>query len=336
MDDLFADAVRQVLAQQCTPRMVRVIEAGGSAQHLWQHIESAGFADALVSEEYAGAGLSLPDVFTVFELCGRYALPVPLAETMIARSLLADAGLARPLGSIVLAAGAIDPDGNLVCHCVRGGRVADFVLVTAASQAMLLASADASQTEAGFALDAVMRWQDASLAAAPRFTPAHDVQTLQACIFAAQLAGGLMRVFEYTLQYANDRQQFGRPLGKFQAIQHQLAVISEHVFAGRMAAQIGCYSSNSQPDRLRVAVAKARTSEAALEVAAMSHSIHGAIGFTEEFDLQLYTRRLHQWRQAGGSESYWWRVAGEYLIAHGSSALDSIRVVTDNADGASR
>jgi acyl-CoA dehydrogenase len=132
-------------------------------------------------------------------------------------------------------------------------------------------------------------------------------------------------VFSRTLQYANDRNQFGRPIGKFQAIQHQLSVISEHVFAARMAAQMGCSG-----DRLRVAIAKARTGEAALEVAALSHSIHGAIGFTEEFDLQMYTRRLHAWRQAGGSESYWHDVLGTELVDHRQGlALDLIRATTD-------
>ena len=129
-------------------------------------------------------------------------------------------------------------------------------------------------------------------------------------------------------EYANERHQFGRPIGKFQAIQHQLSVISEHTFAARMAAQIGCHGDAATPDRLRVAVAKARTSEAALEVAALAHSIHGAIGFTEEFDLQLFTRRLHLWRQAAGAESYWHGVVGDALVddhgrpGAGPAALD--------------
>jgi acyl-CoA dehydrogenase len=97
-----------------------------------------------------------------------------------------------------------------------------------------------------------------------------------------------------------------------------------------MAAQMGCHGATATPDRLRVAVAKARTSEAALEVAALAHSIHGAIGFTAEFDLQLYTRRLHAWRQAAGSESYWQEVLGEELVDRRDGlALDLVRATTD-------
>jgi acyl-CoA dehydrogenase len=77
-------------------------------------------------------------------------------------------------------------------------------------------------------------------------------------------------------------------------------------------------------------VAKARTSEAALEVASLSHSIHGAIGFTHEFDLQLFTRRLHAWRQSGGAESYWHTVLGNELVDNRSGlVLDLIRSATD-------
>jgi acyl-CoA dehydrogenase len=179
-------------------------------------------------------------------------------------------------------------------------------------------------------LDASLSWPAAVVATAPRLDIVPDVRLLCACINAAQLSGALMAVFNRTLQYANERIQFGRPIGKFQAIQHQLSVISEHAFAARMAAQMGCSSPTAQPDRLQVAIAKARTSEAALEVAALSHSIHGAIGFTQEFDLQLFTRRLHHWRQAGGAESYWHAVAGTALVDHHAGmSLDLIRRATD-------
>lgn len=329
MDDLFSDAVRQLFRDQCTPQAVRNIEAGDSPQSLWRHIEDAGFADALVSEEQGGAGLSLADVFPIFELCGRHALPVPLGETMLARALLAEAGVERPAGSITLAQGAIGADGSVSCDTARAGRVADWVLVRVDSECLLLAGASARKTDAGFSLDATLVFPAAAVADVIRLPAAHDVRTLQACVYAAQLAGALMDVFERTLQYANERTQFGRPIGKFQTIQHQLAVISEHAFAARMAAQIGCQSDTATPDRLRVAVAKARASEAAVEVAALSHSIHGAIGFTEEFDLQLYTRRLHAWRQSGGSESYWHGVAGTMLVAHQGLTLDLIRRTTD-------
>lgn len=331
MDDSFADALRQILADQCTPDIVRRIEAGGPwAGHLWARLEESGFADAMRREEHGGAGLSLAEIFPLLELCGAFAVPVPLAETMLARALLDAAGVAPPAGSITFGHGAEDAHGALLCRLVPCGRVADWVLVGHAGEYLLLPVATAAPTPAVFALDATLEWTSDDRRGAARIAGSHDLCALQACIYACQLSGALMQVFRSTLQYANDRNQFGRPIGKFQAIQHQLSVISEHAFAARMAAQTGCQAAGPTPDRLRVAVAKARTSEAALEVAALSHSIHGAIGFTLEFDLQLYTRRLHAWRQAAGTESYWHAVLGEQLVdRHAGLALDVIRSVTD-------
>lgn len=329
-NDLYADAARQVLADHCTPQAVRDIEAGGeSARQLWQQLEAAGLADALLGEDDGGSGLNLDQVFGVLEQCGAHALPLLLGETMIVRALLP--ATQRPAGSIALARGQQQADGAWLCALVRGGRAADSVLVQADGVWRLLGAGQARQEPHALALDAAMRWEPAQVEAAPlvAIDAAIDIRTLQACVVAPQMAGALGSVLERTLQYANERQQFGRPIGKFQAIQHQLAVMSEHVCAARMAAQLGCHAEGVAPDRLRVAVAKARCSEAALVVAELAHAVHGAIGFTEEYDLQLYTRRLHAWRQTAGSEAYWQDVAGEALFAHAGPTLDLVRAITD-------
>ncbi|MBS0506831.1 MAG: acyl-CoA dehydrogenase family protein [Proteobacteria bacterium] len=334
-NDLFADAARQLLADQCTPQVVRAIEGGGrtapATRQLWEQLEATGLADALLPEEDGGAGLGLSQVFGVLEQCGAHALPLPLGETMLARALLAGAGVARHTGAIALATGERTEDGGLRCALVRGGRVAAQVLVQAGDGWHLLAVAGAQELPQALALDAALSWSPARLLAAPVVAVAQglDARQLQAAVIAPQMAGALMSVFQRTLQYANERQQFGRPIGKFQAIQHQLAVMSEHVFAARMAAQLGCSGAGIVPDRLRVATAKARCSEAALAVSELAHSIHGAIGFTAEYDLQLFTRRLHAWRQSAGSESYWHDVAGSALLEHQGLTLDMVRRITD-------
>ena len=329
MDDLFSDAVAQLLRDLSTPDAVRAIEAGGDHRTLWQAIEQAGFADALVPEAQGGAGLALHEVFGVLSLCGTHALPVPLGETVLARGWLARAGVAAPSGSTVFAE-ADTPGDEVVCPLVRTGRVADQVLVARGGAVRLLPVATAQALPAGFVLDVALRWPaQAWEAGTPVQGDARALHLLQAVLYAAQLAGALRAAFDRTLAYANERQQFGRPIGKFQAIQHQLAVMAEHVFAARMAAQLGCRATDLVPEALHVAIAKARTSEAALEVAGMAHAIHGAIGFTAEFDLQLYTRRLHAWRQAAGSESYWHGVAGRHHLDSGHAlVLDTIRAAT--------
>ena len=334
-NDLFADAARDVLADQCTPQVVRAIEEGGrtaeATTDLWEQLEATGLADALLSEDAGGAGLGLGQVFGVLEQCGAHALPLPLGDTLVARALLAQAGVARPAGSIALARGERLGDGGVRCALVRTGQVAQSVLVQAGGEWRLLGTEGAQASPQALALDAALAWSATQVQAAPvvAVDAALDARTLQAAVVAAQMAGALQAVFDRTLQYANERQQFGRPIGKFQAIQHQLAVMSEHVFAARMAAQLGCSGAGIMPDRLRVATAKARCSEAALVVSELAHAIHGAIGFTEEYDLQLFTRRLHAWRQTAGSEAYWYGVAGEALLHHQGMTLDIVRRITD-------
>lgn len=149
---------------------------------------------------------------------------------------------------------------------------------------------------------------------------------LAALVTACQMVGALERTLELTLAFANDRMQFGKPIGKFQAIQHQLAVMAEQVVAARMAAQIGCQGEGLVPHPARAAVAKSRASEAAAIVAPMAHAIHGAIGITAALDLQLFTRRLHAWRAEHGSETYWNRELGRAVLDGADAlALDFVR-----------
>jgi alkylation response protein AidB-like acyl-CoA dehydrogenase len=137
----------------------------------------------------------------------------------------------------------------------------------------------------------------------------------------------MTRVFEMTLQYCNDRVQFGKTLGKFQAVQHQLSVMAEHVAAASMAAEAAFRTDAAAPSLLAAAMAKSRTSEAAVLVASIAHALHGAIGVAEEYDLQLLTRRLHEWRMAHGSEAHWNVLIGQRVLAADSSIADFVRAV---------
>ena len=351
MDHLIVDALRDLLTGQCTPAVVRAIEkeaeieagraqtaqntkTSGPAAELWAQIEATGFADLLLPEAAGGAGLALRDAFAVWDLLGQAAMPLPLAETMLARAWLAAAGVEVPQGAIALAPQLHSVAGQLRAAGVRGAQVAQWVLAAQGDRLYLLPLAAATLSPSIFVLDADVAWPAEALASAASFAAPASLLVAQAGLVSALLAGGLLTTFEKTLQYANERQQFGRPIGKFQAIQHELAVMAEHVSSARMAAQIACEADGVVADALKVAVGKARTSEAAVEVAALAHSVHGAIGFTVEFDLQLSTRRLHLWRQTAGSEGYWQLQAGQVLVAAQGMCLDVIRQITDSTAAA--
>lgn len=136
---------------------------------------------------------------------------------------------------------------------------------------------------------------------------------LAAVLAVAEIAGLAERVLDMSLSYANDRVQFGKPIGKLQVIQQQLAVLGEQVLLTRMASQIGCAQGLS-PSPDVVAVSKQVASAAVPQIVSIAHAVHGAIGITEEFDLQRYTRRLHALRLAHGSDGYWAAILGRTRI----------------------
>jgi acyl-CoA dehydrogenase len=155
---------------------------------------------------------------------------------------------------------------------------------------------------------------------------------LGALMRAQQMAGAMERCLDYAVRYAMERQQFGRPIGKFQAVQMMLAEAAGHTAAAAAAADLAAeaYSGAQMtsatprfpaPMVFAAAVAKARVGEAAGKVAEICHQVHGAMGFTHEHPLHFATRRLWSWREEFGHESYWQQRIGRLVCAQGGEAL---------------
>jgi acyl-CoA dehydrogenase len=140
-----------------------------------------------------------------------------------------------------------------------------------------------------------------------------DLAAIAAALGAARIAGLAEAAAGLTLAHVATRQQFGRPLAGFQAIQQAMAQLAEEVIAARTAASLAF--AGRAFARLPAAVAKARASEAARVVQAIVHQAHGAIGMTAEYDLGLFTRRLQETRPAFGSEGQWHAVIGAARLA---------------------
>ncbi len=319
----FVEPFNRLLEQVATPQATRRTEALGSmaGEPLWGEIEASGFLDALVGDAEGGAGLSLADAGPLLQALGRNAVCAPVGETMIARALLAAAGLDRPSGPIVLATleGRETPPVPLA-------RLAQHLLVQSGDQLVLAPASAFRLAPSGVhgSLDAQVSWAQAP--GGPSFTAEPGALRAAAAVLrATAIAGAADRLLEMTVDYANARVQFGKPIGKLQAIQQQLAVMAEQTIAARIAAQLGC-SAGLPPPRAFAAIAKLVTSEAAAEVARIAHATHGAIGVSEEFDLQLYTRRLYEWRLADGSERYWAGLIGAERLADAQqTSVDFVR-----------
>ena len=325
---MFAEAIDDILKDQCTPAVVRAIQSGQSPAALWEAIASAGFLELLSAEADGGAGLSLAELFPVLRCFGHYTVPVPVAQTIVARALVGSQ-LVLPAGMVTLAqTSRREASGAISCALTPYGMLADFVLTRDGDGLLLLPCAAAGRAGTGVhnCLTATLTWPDDSGAIRVSHGGAM-LPVFAAALHAALLSGAMNRVFEMTLQYCNDRVQFGKSLGKFQAVQHQLSVMAEHTAAASMAAEAAFQGTENAPSLLTAAMAKSRTSEAAVLVASIAHALHGAIGVTEEYDLQLLTRCLHEWRTAHGSEAYWNTVIGQQVLASELSLSDFVRSV---------
>lgn len=325
MDNIFGDAAERLFAQTCTPDVIRRAEQGQRPDDAWQACEDAGFGDALVPQADGGAELDLAEALPIVLAAGRHLCPYPIAHTLLARAWLSRAGRARPAGSIALAPhGLAVRDGRLRGANVPWARTADYVLAQAGGQAWLLpvraACIHPNGVHGNLAAEASWKLEDAE-----HVEGEASLDVLAATAYAGLIAGAMERVLAMTLEHANQRAQFGKPIGRFQAVQQQVSVMAEQVWAARMAAQLAFQGRDGQPALPLVAVGKARASQAAPLVADIAHAVHGAIGVTEEYDLQLYTRRLREWRLAAGSETHWHERLGALALASGEDALPYLR-----------
>ena len=121
----------------------------------------------------------------------------------------------------------------------------------------------------------------------------------------AELVGCIQTAFDMTVKYAKGRKQFGRPIGSFQAVQHHCANMVVDVDGSRfMTYQAAWKISEGLPAGREAAMAKAWTSDASRRVTSLAHQIHGAISFTEEYDVHLFYRRAKAGEVAFGDTEY--------------------------------
>lgn len=321
-----AEPFERLLATAVTPAVVRGIDAGAAHDGLWAELLDSGFLDLLLPESAGGAGLSLAEAHPLLTLLGRYAAPLPLAETMAARALLSAAGCTAPAGPTLLLAPERTShgwwQGGIPC-----GAQASHALVDDGEQLLLVELHETPLDALGLhaSRSANLRWSAMPRHVASLERPAAGLRALAAVLRATAIAGAAEKVLDMSVRYANERVQFGKPIGKQQAVQQQLAVLAERALMARFASAAGC-RGNLNPSLLAAATAKQVASAAVPRIVSIAHAVHGAIGITAEFDLQLYTRRLLEWRLADGSEDYWARLLGEARLgAPDVSSLDFIR-----------
>jgi len=325
MDNLLKDSLERLLKDLCTPSVIGKVESEANAVSIWSAVEESGFADLLVSEESGGAGFSWGDAYALFFLCGQYSLPVPLGATAYVRALLAKKGFDSVLGPVSLSSNMqLNQSGQIVSRSTPFGKVSDWIMGNLDGKTYLLPVSDVIVKDTGIhgSLQAHLVWEKIPSSAID-LGAGESIRDAGALIWTAMMAGAMSEILKMVLVHANDRQQFGKSIGKFQAIQQQISVLAECVQAAAIAAEMTCQSGPDTQNALTIAAGKARVSELALQVNSIAHVVHGAMGITEEFHLHYLTRRLNEWRLDFGSEGYWQeRLGRAYLGSNAQGALD--------------
>jgi acyl-CoA dehydrogenase len=326
MDNLLLDSFVRLLEQISPPAAVRRAEADGNAAQILHEVEESGFLDALIPEAVGGSGLAIADVVPLFLAAGEYLLPIPFAETMVARALIAASGAQPPRGRTIILWPLV-PGGRLNSALDPLGDPTSLALVQRGTAFHLLPVHLGEPHSDPFR----MRSANPVLDAPPllQFTLARvDLLHWAAAITAANMAGAMQQLLAMSLTQVNERQQFGRTLSKFQIIQQHMSVFAERSVVAQVAARIGLIGTGLMLDVGRVGIAKSISNESARVCAGIAHAVHGAIGISEAHDLQLYTRRLARWRISFGSEAYWQKSIGRHrLQSDEPTAVDFVRTL---------
>ncbi|MGR4866038.1 acyl-CoA dehydrogenase family protein [Caulobacter sp. LARHSG274] len=295
---------------------------------LWPQIEEAGFPALLVAEDDGGFGGDWQDAFAVLRLAGVHALNLPLAEAILAAKATAAAGLPAIDGFTTLATSIEgSATGGRFAGVLRGvaaGAEAVAAVVRLDGQLLRLRIADAAairpgRNPAGEGRD-VLVFDGAPVEQA---VSTLDLFALGALARTAQIAGALDAALALSIQHANDRVQFGKPIAKFQAVQQSLAVFALEAAAVNCAGQAAARAADHAADGagLEIAAAKLRANVAAGAGAAIAHQAHGAIGFTREHPLHRLTLRLTAWRSEFGNDRVWAERLGALVAAEGADGL---------------
>jgi acyl-CoA dehydrogenase len=329
VSQMIIESATKIFEENCTKELIEEAENGAWAGSLWDILSETGMILAGIPEEAGGVGGSVRDTMNILRLAGKYAAPIPLADTMIGNLLLAELGQQAGDKPLAIALPKSADDGFKFTRSgdalVVSGKASGVPWARFAKKLLLIGTLDGSDVLAvvpaaygklqpgtnlaGEARDTVV-FEEVSVNDA-QVISIDDGQVTEKLMYSGALAhtvmmaGALERALELAVQYSQERTQFGRQLHRFQAVQHMLAQLAGEAIAASTAADSALDAYETDPLSWKIALAKIRVNEAAGNSAPIAHQIHGAIGFTYEHALHQTTRRLWSWRDEFGTEAQW-------------------------------
>ena len=302
-DAMVVETIHSILTDHCTPERIGAAE-GKIDTTLWKLLEDSGLTLVGIEESRGGSGGTPHDQAAIVKACGFHAAPVPLAESFHAAGLLAARGTAIPSGPLAVAT-------------VFGGRARAWYGGVAIAVVTAAGSSPGDTSGSNYAGE--------PFCDLPPDFAVGDADIVGALYRSLLMAGACARVVDLSVQYAQEREQFGKPIGRFQILQHYLAEMAGEAAMADAAADnaVDALAGGATGDDARRAVAGAKViaGRAAATITRLAHQIHGAIGYTDEHRLQYWTRRLWAWRDEHGSEHEWAATLGRSMAVAGADAL---------------
>ncbi|MFB4164994.1 acyl-CoA dehydrogenase family protein [Alteribacillus sp. JSM 102045] len=318
----------KIMNDICTKELVNDAEQGHWAAELWDVLTDSGMIKVSIPEEKGGTGGSYTDALNILRLAGKYSAPIPLAETFLGNWLLNDLGQQVSDEPLTVAFPNINKLLNFKKNgddWILSGKVSSVPWARFAKQMIVIGKTESehvlalikpehgkikfSQNLAGEARDSII-FDNILITDCPVIPIKYDWVVNQlwyggALTRIVLMTGALERVLELTKVYSSERSQFGRPIHRFQAIQHQLALLAGEYAAAGVATDYAIQAYQEGHLSKEIAMAKIRINEAAGHAATIAHQVHGAFGFTYEHILHQNTRRLWSWRDEFGTETEW-------------------------------
>lgn len=320
---MLAEMIERLLDRHLDETAQAKARNGEWLPELWAEVEEMGLPLALLSEEQGGFGLSFAEAGEALRLLGRHAMPLPVAETMAAHQLLANAGLPLAEGAAGLArADNLKLEGGKLSGTVERvawGENLDCLALAVGDTLYRVPRSGWGLAEAGTALNfqprpaLAINWTIDASAPLP-YCPLAAGATVR----AFQIAGALEACLDLTLEHTATRVQFGKPLQKNQVVQHELAKLAGELACTTAAADLAG-EALARGDLRGVAAGSLRAREAAGNGAAIATQMHGAIGFTREHRLHLYTTALWTWRDEFGGQVSWAKLLGQAALDAGEA-----------------
>ncbi|MEN2740620.1 acyl-CoA dehydrogenase family protein [Microbacterium sp. X-17] len=343
-EEQYERLAREFFAGTITPRRVTEAEDVVLDEELWSEIQEMGMPLIGIPEERGGAGGDLPALVGILRAAGAAAVPAPVAETQLATWAITAAGLELPDAERPLTVFPGDPrDTWTFANGVLTGRFHGVPWARAASHAVALLALDGRETrlvivplegtriEAGY--DLARQPKDVVEVASAVEVAAWDdhpdaLRSLFILSRSALMAGAIEEIANLTRAYVTEREQFGRPIGKFQSVQEHVVRLEQMATMSLLAVDRAVGALTRSPGSLEVSLVKLLLNENARVAVRAAHQAHGAIGMTQEYRLQLLTRRLNSWLGETGTTVELAPIVGRAAELTGVSALINAPGVT--------